>query len=131
MPPSPARPSFPFVVISIEDTPARVADALAEHSAWVVVVRGGVPDDLSSLLERGADADVITISRHSLLARIHPDAVCWRRDHLAAVLASASWVTSSFTLLCRASRLGVRILDLPAATPIHPPFPLWADAIQQ
>ena len=128
MAPSTAHLSCRAVVIC---TQGEVPTALTEHAAWVVVVRGTVPEDLSRVLDRGVDADVITISRSSALARVRPDVVCWRRDHLAAVLATATSVPSSFTLLRRAGRTGARILDISAATSAQLSFPLWADAVQR
>ena len=119
-------------VVSLEDAEAGLSSALSSHAASIVVVRNSMPDNVRAALDRGADADVISSSRRAATVRILPDAVCWRRDTLAAVLASGSSVPATFLMIRRAVRQGARVLDLVSAPADRRPFgPVWADAIHR
>lgn len=132
MTPSNAHPAPGTAIVSLRDAEAGLAAALGSHAAWVVLVRTAPPEALRAALDRGRDADVITISRRAATARVLPDAVCWRRDTLAAVLAGGSSVPATFRLIRRAVRKGARVLDIVTATVDRRPFgPLWADAIHR
>lgn len=102
-------------------------DALKTHLPWVAVVRNAPVEEVRASLAWGADADVIVMVHRRLLANLLPDAVCWRRDTLAAVLASASGVPAMFQLLRRAEVMGARVVHLPLAE--HQPVGgMWAGA---
>jgi hypothetical protein len=105
---------------------------LQSHAAWIVVFRNTPPQQLAEALSRGADADIITIARRSVAARLCPDAVCWRRDTLATALAGGSSIPATFLAIRRARRQGARVLDIAAAPADRTPFgPIWADATHQ
>jgi hypothetical protein len=104
-------------------------EALAQHTPWVVVVRGSVPEHLEATLRRGSEADVILLYRRRLLARVLPEIVCWRRDTLAAALAAGTGIPTTFHLLRRAVRMGGRVLTVPLpAAKSRPAKHAWADA---
>ena len=119
-------------VVCSRDLATKLSEALQSHAAWIVVYRNTPPHELLHALNRGADADIITIARRPITARLFPDAVCWRRDTLAAALAGGSSIPSAFLAIRRAQRQGARVLDLAALPADRTPFgPMWADATHQ
>ena len=106
------------------------SEALATHSAWILITRGTPPDHLRLALERGADADVIVLYHPRLLGNVLPDVVCWRRDTLAAALAAGTGIPTTDQLVRRAEQMGARVVYLPIpASESERIGPIWADAV--
>lgn len=121
-----------MAVVPSRELRSRLLSALDSHVPWIVVVRNPHPDNLSALLKNGTEADVITLSRRAVTARILPDAVCWRRDTLAAVLAGGCSIPTTFRMIRHARRMGARVVDITVPTASRGTFrPTWADATHQ
>lgn len=121
-----------MAVVPSRELQSGLLKALDSHAPWIVVVRNSHPDHLSAVLKKGTDADVITLSRRAITARFLPDAVCWRRDTLGAVLAGGCSIPAMFRMIRHARRLGARVVDVTVPPIGRGTFrPTWADATHQ